>query len=110
MADSGSESHFAHLGRLSETGVGAISALYVCGYYINALYLARLGVSPADAFKSRYVFVGFTFALYVALVVLPVWFLRDSLRRASRTRASLLGAFLWCTLLSAAGAVSLLGV
>ncbi len=57
---------------LSETAALFVGFLYVSGYFINSIFVRNLGIPDTELLRLEYVKTGFTFALTLGFVYLPI--------------------------------------
>lgn len=57
---------------LSEIAALFVGFLYVSGYFINSIFVRNLGIPDTELLRLEYVKTGFTFALTLGFVYLPI--------------------------------------
>jgi hypothetical protein len=57
---------------LSEIAALSVGFLYVSGYFINSIFVRNLGIPDTELLRLEYIKTGFTFALTLGFVYLPI--------------------------------------
>jgi hypothetical protein len=57
---------------LSEIAALVVGFLYVSGYFINSIFVRNLGIPDTELLRLEYIKTGFTFALTLGFVYLPI--------------------------------------